>query len=53
MIPGRNILITQTEVKARPGRIRQETTYQGLAQIQAWDGQKGWQVQPFEGRKDP
>ena len=53
VLPGRNLLITLTEVKERPGRIRQEATYQGLTQIQAFDGEKGWQVQPFEGRKDP
>jgi hypothetical protein len=52
VIPGQNILITVAEVKARPGRVRQETTYQGLTQIQAWDGERGWQVRPFEGRKD-
>src|ERR1017187_3067735 len=52
-LPGRSLLITQSEVRERPGRIRQEATYQGLTQIQAFDGEKGWQVQPFEGRKDP
>lgn len=52
VLPGQNILIMLTEVRERPGRIRQEATYQGLTQIQAWDGRKGWQVQPFEGRKD-
>lgn len=53
VIPGRSLLITLSEVRERPGRIRQETTYQGLTQIQAFDGEKGWQVQPFEGRKEP
>ncbi len=53
VLPGQNILITLSEVIERPGRIRREATYQGLTQIQAWDGVKGWQVQPFEGRKDP
>ncbi len=51
--PGRNSLITLTEVQERPGRIRQEATYQGLTQIQAFDGEQGWQVRPFAGRKDP
>ncbi len=51
--PGRNVLITLSDVKARPGMIRQETTYQGLTQVQAWDGEKAWQIQPFEGRKEP
>jgi hypothetical protein len=53
VLPGQNLSITLSEVKERPGRIRQEATYQGLTQIQAWSGEKGWQVQPFEGRKDP
>jgi outer membrane lipoprotein-sorting protein len=50
--PGRSRLVTISEVKERSGRIRQETTYQGLTQIQVFDGEVGWQVQPFEGRKD-
>lgn len=53
VLPGRSILVTLSEVRERPGRIRQEATYQGLTQIQVWGGEKGWQVQPFEGRKEP
>jgi len=53
VLPGQNLLFTLSEVKERQGRIRQEGTYQGLTQIQAWDGEKGWQVQPFGGRKEP
>jgi hypothetical protein len=53
VLPGRNLLITVNDVRMRPGRVRQEATYQGLTQIQAFDGEKGWQVQPFEGRKEP
>ena len=53
VLPGRSLLITLSEVRERPGRIRQEATFQGLTQIQAFDGEKGWQVQPFEGRKEP
>src|SRR5512140_2297729 len=52
VLPGRSILVTLSDVRERPGRVRQEATYQGLTQIQAFDGEKGWQVQPFEGRKD-
>jgi photosystem II stability/assembly factor-like uncharacterized protein len=37
----------------RPGRVRTEATIQGLTQVQAYDGARGWQVQPFEGRHDP
>ena len=53
MLPGRSLLVTLSEVRERPGRIRREATRQGLTQIQAFDGEKGWQVQPFEGRKEP
>lgn len=53
VIPGFNIEMTLTDVKARPGRYRMEFTLQGLTGVQAWDGQEGWQIQPFQGRKDP
>jgi len=37
----------------RSGKVRQESTLQGMTQIQAWDGHEGWQISPFGGRKDP
>ena len=40
------------EVIARPASVRIEATLQGLTPIQAFDGRSGWQVQPFQGRKD-
>ncbi|MGA8028141.1 MAG: hypothetical protein WB992_13440, partial [Bryobacteraceae bacterium] len=40
------------EIK-RPNKIRQEMIIQGMAETQAYDGKTGWQVSPFEGRKDP
>jgi hypothetical protein len=36
----------------RPERVREETIIQGLAQVQAYDGKTGWQINPFGGRKD-
>jgi hypothetical protein len=51
--PRANTNVTVSEVKARPGRLRQELTDQGLTEIEAFDGEKGWRVDPFEGRKDP
>jgi hypothetical protein len=53
VIPGYNIELKVREVKTRAGEYRQEVTLQGLTQIQAYDGHAAWQVQPFEGRKDP
>ena len=37
----------------RPDKVRQEFILQGLAQVSAYDGKTGWQVNPFQGRKDP
>jgi outer membrane lipoprotein-sorting protein len=37
----------------RPDSIRYEAQLQGLTKIQAYDGRQAWQVNPFQGRKDP
>jgi outer membrane lipoprotein-sorting protein len=36
-----------------PGSIRYEAAIQGLTQVQAYDGKQAWQINPFQGRKDP
>jgi hypothetical protein len=41
------------EIMARPGSVRIDATLQGLTIVQAYDGTAGWQIQPFQGRKDP
>ena len=53
VLPGRPLAITLAQIKARPDKVRQEQTFQGLTEIEAFDGERGWQVQPFEGRKEP
>jgi hypothetical protein len=37
----------------RPAMLRTTFTVQGMTAIQAYDGQNGWQISPFQGRKDP
>lgn len=37
----------------RPGAVRYEASLQGLTQVQAFDGTQAWQINPFQGRKDP
>ena len=37
----------------RPEMFRQTFTVQGMTQVQAYDGDSGWQISPFGGRKDP
>lgn len=44
--------MTYTEFVQRGGFYRSETSLQGLTAIEAYDGKDGWQVQPFQGRKD-
>jgi len=53
VIPGANIELTVADSRLRPDKIRQEVTLQGMTAVESWDGKEGWQVQPFEGRKDP
>lgn len=45
--------LAYVETKKRPGEVRSEATLQGMAAIQAYDGEQGWKVYPFQGRKDP
>jgi hypothetical protein len=37
----------------RPNLIRETFTLQGMTAVKAFDGTTGWQIQPFEGHKDP
>jgi len=37
----------------QPASIRYEASLQGLTQVQAYDGTQAWQINPFQGRKDP
>jgi hypothetical protein len=39
--------------RMRPNLMRQSFSLQGMTQVQAYDGSTGWQIQPFQGRKDP
>lgn len=41
------------EENKRENRVREEFILQGMAQVQAYDGKGGWQINPFGGRRDP
>ena len=47
------IQLAYVETKKRPAEVRSELTLQGMTAIQAYDGEQGWKVSPFQGRKDP
>ena len=37
----------------RPNLVRQNMTMQGMTGVAAYDGQSGWKIEPWAGRKDP
>ncbi|HST30973.1 MAG TPA: hypothetical protein VLK27_09075 [Chthoniobacterales bacterium] len=47
------IRLAYTQIKKRPLEVRTEATLQGMTAVQAFDGTEGWQISPFQGRKDP
>jgi hypothetical protein len=47
------IELAYAQTKKRPDEVRSEASLQGMTQIQAYDGNEGWRVSPFFGRKDP
>lgn len=49
--PGMDAVLTME--RKRPGMSRMEFTLQGMTGVQAFDGDNGWSVMPFMGKKDP
>jgi outer membrane lipoprotein-sorting protein len=41
------------QVNKRPNEVREEFIIQRMAQVRAYDGKTGWQVNPFGGRREP
>jgi outer membrane lipoprotein-sorting protein len=37
----------------RPGSFRLDVTFQGKTQTQAYDGETGWKIDPFQGSSEP
>ncbi len=40
-------------VQSRPGSSRMEASFQGMTQVDAFDGKDSWTISPFQGRLDP
>jgi hypothetical protein len=38
---------------ARPNHVRQEFSLQGMTGVNAYDGHRGWKIEPWQGKKDP
>jgi len=37
----------------RPNSVREEFSIQGMTGINAYDGQTGWKIEPWQGKRDP
>lgn len=53
LVNGDAIKLDYVALIKRPQSIRYEAVLQGLTQVQAYDGTQAWQIDPFQGRKDP
>jgi outer membrane lipoprotein-sorting protein len=40
------------QVNKRPNEVREEFILQGMTQVRAYDGKTGWQLDPFQGRRE-
>ncbi|MEO5988319.1 MAG: hypothetical protein ABIU54_04890 [Candidatus Eisenbacteria bacterium] len=53
MIFGPGMEAALTMERKRPGMSRMDFTLQGMTGVRAFDGDNGWSVMPFMGKKDP
>jgi hypothetical protein len=53
IVNGGQFVLGIVETRKRPGMIRDDVSLQGLTQVQSFDGNEGWKIDPFGGRKDP
>jgi outer membrane lipoprotein-sorting protein len=52
-VNGGTIELAYVALVKLPDAVRYEAQLQGLTQVQAFDGSQAWQINPFQGRKDP
>lgn len=53
MTVGPGMRAISVQENQRPNLIRQTFSMQGMTAVKAYDGSTGWQIEPFEGHKDP
>ena len=53
LVNGDTLQLEYIAVIKRAQSVRYEAQLQGLTQVQAYDGSQAWQINPFQGRKDP
>jgi len=50
---GFSVELGYAQLQKRGGKYRNEASLQGLTAVTAYDSKDAWQIQPFQGRKDP
>jgi hypothetical protein len=50
---GGGITAASGQENERPNLVRETVSLQGMTAVTAYDGTTGWQIQPFNGHKDP
>ena len=53
MTLGPGVKAASMQENERPNLVRETVSLQGMTAVTAYDGSTGWQIQPFEGHKDP
>jgi photosystem II stability/assembly factor-like uncharacterized protein len=53
MTAGGGFEVVLLQENKRPNLVRQEMSMQGLTAVDAYDGQTGWKIEPWEGKMDP
>lgn len=53
IVQGGMLEIPMTMTQKRPGKMITESSFQGQKFIEAFDGSKGWRINPFMGSPDP
>jgi hypothetical protein len=53
LINGDSMKLDYVALIHRPHSVRYEAKLQGLTQVQAYDGAQAWQINPFDGRREP
>ena len=50
---GGGVTAVSGQENERPNLVRETVSLQGMTAVTAYDGSTGWQIQPFNGHKDP
>ena len=53
IIVGPGFEMTVLEENKRPNLVRRNMSMQGMTAVNAYDGQTGWKIEPWTGKKDP